>query len=64
MTAPELAAELAEQYGVSKPWPAVHFVDHETYANVIAFLTKNGRRLEYGPNGGVMFKAIELIELR
>lgn len=70
MTASELRDKMNNEYGLS-PWPKTLEVDAETYRNVEKLVWEESedylgdepdiRWVAHGPNGGIMFKNVELI---
>jgi hypothetical protein len=69
MTAQELRQYLNRTYGFN-PWPEIFEVDAETYGNICQSLFDKWLERDFppdraevslGPNGGIMFKGIELI---
>ena len=72
MTSHELHQFFNKTYGISKEWPKQYKVDSDTYANVCqavftqAVVTDNLLgydviQISIGPNKGIMFRNVELI---
>jgi hypothetical protein len=76
MTARELRDHFNTKYGLAEPWPTLFEVDAETYGYVLEAVLESRRRehlewfdpsnietlcISVGPNGGVMFKNVEII---
>lgn len=68
MTAEELILQWNSEYGPN-PWPVNKYVDSHTYANCCQYVFDRLRihgysdvvSIRVGPNGGLMFKNVELL---
>lgn len=64
MTTQELVQHLNTTFAFN-PWPKTYTVDADTYANVCHTIFNNSYihpvAVSIGPNGGIMFKNVELI---
>jgi hypothetical protein len=77
MTSQDLVKELNEKYGIDKHWPKKYLVDTDTYANccnaVFSWALERQTIMRagdtqfisvaIGPNGGIMFKNVELTNI-
>lgn len=66
MTIEEVYKYINTNFGLNGPWPGTWEVDAETYGNICHFLfgvLHEGAQvtLHLGPNGGPIFKGMELI---